>query len=93
MRLKNWFNFVALLIAIHHINKWKNSAYNPENFFSKCIKKDGTEEERLIDQAKRYTKCFDQVIYHTNSKEFIDHYSKVFAKEDLTNIIFIITKA
>lgn len=38
-------------------------------------------------------KCFDQVIYHTNSKEFIDHYSKVFAKEGLTNIIFIITKA
>ena len=80
-------------IEAKYINKWKNSAYNPESFFSKCIKKDGTEEERLIDQAKRYTKCFDQVIYHTNSKEFVDHYSKVFAKEGLTNIIFIITKA
>ena len=80
-------------IEAKYINKWKNSAYNPESFFFKCIKKDGTEEERLIDQAKRYTKCFDQVIYHTNSKEFVDYYSKVFAKEGLTNIIFIITKA
>lgn len=32
-------------------------------------------------------------VYHTNSKEFVNHYSKVFAKEGLTNIIFIITKA
>ena len=39
-------------IEAKYINKWKNSAYNPESFFSKCIKKDGTEEERLIDQAK-----------------------------------------
>ena len=39
-------------IESKYINKWKNSAYNPESFFSKCIKKDGTEEERLIDQAK-----------------------------------------
>ena len=46
-------------IEAKYINKWKNFAYNSENFFSKCIKKDGTKEERLIDQAKRYTKCFD----------------------------------
>ena len=25
-------------------NMKKNFAYNPENFFSKCIKKDGTKE-------------------------------------------------
>ena len=26
-------------IEAKYINKWKNSAYNPESFFSKCIKK------------------------------------------------------
>ena len=48
---------------------------------------------KLGSSIKKNPKCFDQVVYHTNSKEFVDHYSKVFAKEVLTNIIFIITKA
>ena len=44
-------------------------------------------------RSKRKYKGSDCEGYHTNSKGFVDHYSKVFAKEGLTNIIFIITKA
>jgi hypothetical protein len=47
----------------------------------------------MLVQAERYSKTFDQVVYHTNSIELATHYNKVFTEMGMTNLKFIITPA
>ena len=45
----------------------------------------------MLLQAQKYSQAFDEVIYHTNSRELKEHYSKVFKEAGLNNITFIET--
>ncbi len=51
-------------------------------------------EERatMLEQARKYSTAFDEVIYHSNSPELIAHYTKVFQEAGITNFRFILTQ-
>ena len=47
----------------------------------------------MVIQTKKYTCSFPgDVIYHTNSEELRDHYTKIFEEAEITNFQFKITK-
>ncbi len=50
------------------------------------------EQTAMLEQAKKYSAAFDEVIYHTNSPELIAHYTEVFQKAGIKNFRFILTK-
>jgi filamentous hemagglutinin len=50
------------------------------------------EQAKMLEQAKKYSVAFDEVIYHSNSAELIAHYAKVFQDAGITNFRFILTK-
>jgi hypothetical protein len=50
------------------------------------------EQTAMLDQAKKYSAAFDEVIYHSNSTELIAHYTKVFKGNGITNFKFIFTE-
>ena len=37
-----------------------------------------TEQQKMIDQAVKYDRAFDQTIYHTNSVDLARHYTPLF---------------
>jgi len=49
------------------------------------------EQQKMLDQAMKYGNAFDQVIYHTNSRELADHYGPLFESAGVDNFQFIIT--
>jgi hypothetical protein len=70
---------------------WADSIMNPRSKvgifpFSKA------ERLRIINQAKKYLAAFDKVVYHSNSLEFIKHYSRVFKWLGLDKIEFLFKK-
>jgi filamentous hemagglutinin len=50
------------------------------------------EQAKMLDQAKKYSAAFDEVIYHSNSPELIAHYTKVFQNAGIKNFRFILTE-
>ncbi|MBB4576271.1 hemagglutinin repeat-containing protein [Rhizobium lentis] len=51
-----------------------------------------TEQAKVLAQAKKYSQAFaGGVIYHTNSVEFANYYSKVFLANGITNVKFLLT--
>jgi hypothetical protein len=50
------------------------------------------EQNKMLEQAKKYSAAFDEVIYHTNSAELIIHYSKVFREAGITNFRIVWTR-
>lgn len=51
------------------------------------------EQNNMVIQAKKYTNSFPGgVIYHINSEELRDHYTKIFEEAGITNFQFKITK-
>ncbi len=80
------------LVAIEakYVKNWAKSIRNPASKIgskSFALK----EQAKMLEQAKRYSKEFDEVIYHSNSQALIDHYSKVFRDAGLNNIRFVLT--
>ena len=47
---------------------------------------------QMLEQARKYTAAFDEVIYHSNSPELIAHYTKVFQDAGITNFRYILTE-
>ncbi len=81
----------TIAIEAKFVDKWEKSIRNPSSI-------NGTkpwalkEQTAMIEQAKKYTAAFDEVIYHTNSQEFANHYSQIFADSGINNYKFIITE-
>jgi hypothetical protein len=48
------------------------------------------EQARMLEQAKAYSAAFDDVVYHSNSAELIQHYSLVFRQNGLTNVKWVL---
>ena len=77
-------------IEAKYVEDWAKSLRNPTSKIgnkSFAVK----EQAKVLEQAKKYSNAFDQAIYHTNSKEFAEHYGKIFKDAGLDNIIFKIT--
>ncbi|MGH1358704.1 MAG: hypothetical protein ACRBC3_08065 [Burkholderiaceae bacterium] len=72
------------------VETWGNSLRNPAS-------KNGdkpwalAEQQKMLDQARAYDDVFDDAIYHTNSTELADHYTKVFQDAGIENFKFVIT--
>ena len=50
------------------------------------------EQAQMLEQAKKYSATFDEVIYHSNSPQLIAYYAELFKMHGLRNIRFILTK-
>jgi len=71
-------------------SSWSNSIRNPQSAigtkpFSKA------ERWKMVNQAKKYSAAFDEVIYHTNDLGLMNQYNRVFQKFGLDNVHFIHT--
>ncbi len=49
------------------------------------------EKAMMVEQARKYSAAFDEVIYHSNCPELIAYYTKIFQDAGITNIRFILT--
>ncbi|MBV8327736.1 Hint domain-containing protein [Chryseobacterium sp.] len=74
-------------IEAKFVEDWNKSLRNPLDTKPWAI----AEQNKMLDQAKKYSNAFDEVIYHTNSQELADHYSQVFSQNGITNVRFEIT--
>jgi hypothetical protein len=70
---------------------WAGSIYNPASPVGN-LPFALAEQADTLAQAQAYSTTFDQVIYHSNSPEFIQYYSSVFNNAGIQNIKFILTK-
>ena len=64
---------------------WESSIRNPwsgigRTPFSKA------ERWKMVNQAKKYSAAFDEVIYHTNDPKLMKHYQEVFRRFGLDNV-------
>ena len=73
------------------LDNWSTSLRNPGSTIGNkpfAI----AEQAKMIDQAKKYSAAFDEVIYYSNSPELIVHYTKTFQDAGITNFRFILTE-
>jgi hypothetical protein len=96
----NWVNGVAdnvvvlngrnTAIEAKYVDDWVTSLRNPASL-------EGNrpwavaEQQKMIDQALKYSRAFDQAIYHTNSPELANHYGPLFRQAGVTNFEFVLT--
>jgi len=84
----------SVAIEAKYVRNWETSIRNPNSpislgqRFEKGAEFAAAERSRIILQARKYSDAFSEVIYHSNSQEFIEHYSRVFADHGLHNIRF-----
>lgn len=79
-------------IEAKHVSNWSKSIHNPNSVVgSKRFAQNA--QAKLVGQARDYLDNFDQVIYHSNSVDFIAHYTARFQSEglDMSRIKFIHT--
>ena len=73
------------------VEDWGNSLRNPTSSVG-SKPWSVAEQTKMLDQARKYSAAFEGgVIYHTNSPELADHYSKLFADAGVNKFKFIIT--
>lgn len=79
-----------MAIEAKYVDDWAKTLRNPES-------QNGTrpwaiaKQNEMLSQAMKYSSAFDKVIYHTNSIDFANYYSKVFNDAGITNFELIIT--
>jgi filamentous hemagglutinin len=77
-------------VEAKYVDSWSDSLRNP-------LGKSGdkpwglVEQRKMINQARKYSSAFDETLYHTNSRELVDHYTKVFNDAGIKDIKFNIT--
>lgn len=81
----------SVAVEAKFVNSWSSSIRNPASAIGNRPFAIDAQAE-VLSQAQKYSDAFDQVIYHSNSPEFIQHYSNVFQNADISNIQFILTK-
>ena len=79
-----------IAIEAKYVDNWDESIRNPNGKKSSLPFASNPQNDMLL-QAQKYSQAFDEVIYHTNSRELKEHYSKVFKEAGLNNITFIET--
>lgn len=82
-------DLVAVDAKYVYVDDWNKSISNPSHIKDKLFL--GDKPKELLEQATVYCKYFGKVIYHTNSKDFMEYYSKLFNDNHLKNIEWIIT--
>ncbi|MDG1437243.1 MAG: hypothetical protein P8P83_05660 [Rickettsiaceae bacterium] len=82
---------VDIAIEAKYIKDWNKSVYNPARVKDKPYLQ--ANHEKVLLQARKYqnTLDFQEVVYHTNSYEFANHYSTIFTQEGITKIKFVIS--
>jgi hypothetical protein len=78
-------------IEAKYVGDWAKSIYNPENAIG-INSLASKVQDRILLQAAKYSAAFQDVVYHTNSTEFAQVYSELFAENGFDNIRFIVTK-
>lgn len=85
-------NAGVVAIEAKYIDDWSKSIRNPNSrngYQPWAIQ----EQQQVIQQAISYSVNFHKVIYHTNSREFAIHYTKLFNQSGIDNFEFVITPA
>jgi|GEM_PF-2812368 len=79
-------------IEAKFVDDWAASLRNPAS-------QNGTrpwavaEQQKMLDQATKYSAAFDDVVYHTNSTELAEYYTRIFNDAGIDNFQFVITPA
>ena len=81
---------IDVAVEAKYVDEWARSIRNPEASVSKYFWA-ADEQAKMVGQARTYSNNFDRVIYHTNSQELIDYYTRVFADEGIQGIKFVLT--
>ncbi len=76
-----------------YVHDWSQSLRNPSSPIGNAhfaVK----EQQAVVSQAVEYLDAFDSVIYHSNSPEFIAHYTNTFRQNgiDMSRVRFILTE-
>ncbi|MEI1248377.1 hemagglutinin repeat-containing protein [Rhizobium aouanii] len=78
-------------VEAKYVDNWTKSIRNPFGSIGSWSWSK-TEQAKVLAQAKKYSQAFEGgVIYHTNSVEFANYYSKVFLANGITNVKFLLT--
>lgn len=78
-----------IAIEAKYTDDWARSPFNPD---SKLPWAAG-ERTRMINQARNYDATFDGIIYHTNSAELANYYSRILPEAGVTSFRFVLTPA
>jgi hypothetical protein len=71
-------------------DRWAKSLRNPDSLIgTKPFA--AAEQAKMLEQARKYSAAFDEVIYHSNCPDFIAHYTEVVQRVGITKIPFILT--
>ena len=80
----------SVAIEAKYVEDWSKSIRNPNSpIGNKPFAV--AEQKNVIEQAKDYSSAFDEVIYHTNSPELKEHYTRIFESSGLGNVTIILT--
>lgn len=77
-------------VEAKYVDNWATSLRNPAS-------PEGNrpwavaEQQKMLDQAVKYSRAFDQTIYHTNSVELVNHYTPLFQQAGVSNFGFVVT--
>jgi len=80
----------ATAIEAKYVRDWSKSLRNPaspEGNMPWAV----AEQQRMLEQAVKYSSAFEQTIYHTNSVDLANHYTPLFERAGATNFQFVIT--
>ena len=79
-----------IAIEAKYVNDWTKSLRNPRSSNGDrpwAI----AEQNKMLEQAMKYSNAFEKVIYHTNSVDLADFYTPIFNNEGIKNFEFVIT--
>uniref|UniRef100_UPI0035644A92 RHS repeat domain-containing protein n=2 Tax=Bacteroides ovatus TaxID=28116 RepID=UPI0035644A92 len=80
----------SVAIEAKYVEDWAKSIRNPNSpIGNKPFAV--AEQQNMIEQAKDYSAAFDEVIYHTNSPELKEYYTRIFKSSGLDNVTIILT--
>ena len=78
-----------MAIEAKYTDNWQKSPFNPESNLPWAA----AERARMVNQAKNYDAVFDGIVYHTNSVELANYYSRIISEAGVSNFKFVITPA
>jgi len=80
-----------IAIEAKYVENWTHSLRNPASSIGNkpfALKERAT----MLQQSRKYSAAFDEVVYHSNSHELITYYSELFEQHGLKNIRFVHTQ-
>jgi len=84
----------SVAVDAKYVRNWATSIRNPRSpmalgsLFGHSRMFAKNERLTMLAQARKYSAAFDEVIYHSNSPELINYYSRLFNKYGLSNVSF-----